>query len=724
MSELTFISVIIPTYQRCSMVEQALKVLCNQTYSPDRFEVIVSVDGSRDGTREMVEAFKAPYSLRCLYQFNRGRAAACNSGIAAAIGDLVILLDDDMKPAPDFLSAHFQAHLDNPRLGVMGAVPIYYGQNSRPVIKYIGNKFNRHLENLARPDYNFSLRSFYSGNFSIPKNVLLEVGSYDEDFKVYGNEDLDLFLRLKKAGVQFKFSPQALAYQSYTKDFRSLARDNISKGQTAVLLATKHPETFKDLKLSAYYQVSYRWRFLRGWLLGLSSLFTKLPDLIIKLINLFEKRPGLNMDPYYSLALDYFYWLGVRKALDQPVRGSRALKLKISKSGKPNSLTQTIVYYTDSTGFGGAEQALLHLLAGLNPNCWKPVLFYHHSPGIAPLLEGAKALGVELKAVPALPLGKEGALHIPQFYRAIHAERPTIFHAYLTWPLACKFGLMAAILARVPAIIATYQLYVEAPYSRFARLQQRLLSLGIDRLIVVSVEVERRLTQVFHFPPRKFSLVYNSSSDQSFVRPPDLLLRTALTGGTARQIVLVVARLDEQKGHTYLLQAATRIDEAIFVLAGDGPLRSKLELQAQELNISDRVVFLGYRDDIAELLASCDLFVLPSLYEGLPLSILEAMAVGKPVIATAIGGTDEVVIDGETGILVPPANPAMLAEAIKTLLADPRLAQQLGQAGADRVHQTFTSEIMVKHITQIYRELLGIAADEDVNEAGECYGKR
>jgi glycosyltransferase involved in cell wall biosynthesis len=122
--------------------------------------------------------------------------------------------------------------------------------------------------------------------------------------------------------------------------------------------------------------------------------------------------------------------------------------------------------------------------------------------------------------------------------------------------------------------------------------------------------------------------------------------------------------------------------------------------------VSDRVVFLGYRQDIPDLLASCDLFVLPSLFEGLPLSILEAMAAGKPVIASAIGGTDEAVLHGETGLLVPPADPTALAAAIHTVLSNPLLARRLAAAGKARVYRTFSAEAMVQRVTQTYEEIL------------------
>ena len=160
------LSVVIPTYQRCASVERALKSLVQQTIPPRAYEVIASIDGSQDGTCEMVAGFPAPYVLRGIWQPNRGRAAACNAGIRAAKGEVIVLLDDDMEAAPALLATHLGAHAAGGRLGVMGAVPIHLDRSSPPVVAYVGAKFDQHLQKLAQPEYRLRLRDFYSGIFS------------------------------------------------------------------------------------------------------------------------------------------------------------------------------------------------------------------------------------------------------------------------------------------------------------------------------------------------------------------------------------------------------------------------------------------------------------------------------------------------------------------------------------------------------------------------------
>jgi len=370
-------------------------------------------------------------------------------------------------------------------------------------------------------------------------------------------------------------------------------------------------------------------------------------------------------------------------------------------------MKRTIVYFTDSPGFGGAEQALLHLLAGLDRRRWRPALWHHDEPGLAPLLEGARDLDVEAHAVPRMPLGRRGAVRMPQFVRALHAAQPAVFHAHLTWPLACKYGLVGAVLARVPAVVATAQLFIDLPYTRATRIQQRLLAAGVHRYIAVSHEVARRLRQTFGIPERKIEVIYNAVAPDRFAASDGSACGGAIIGRAGQSVILTLARLNPQKGLCYLLEAAVQVPEALFVLAGDGSERSALEARANALGIADRVVFLGHRRDVPELLAGCDLLVLPSLYEGLPLSVLEAMAAGRPVVATAIGGTDEAVVHGKTGLLVPPADPDALAGAIRTILRDPQLAQRLAEAGQARARQRFSVAAMVGCVAELYDRLLG-----------------
>jgi GT2 family glycosyltransferase len=309
-----FVSLVIPTYQRCASVERLLQALNQQSLAAEKYEVIVVIDGSIDGTREMLDRAQTPFRLKSIWQTNQGRASACNRGIRAARGSLVVLLDDDMEPSPQLLDAHWNAHMGNPRLGVLGAVPIRLEPSSPPIMQFIGAKFNQHLEKLAQSGYTLNLRDFYSGNFSARRMVLMEVGLFDENYKIYGNEDLDLSWRLRQAGIQLVYNAEASATQNYEKDYAALARDNIAKGKTSILLARLHPEVLPEIKLSTYNQESKKWRLVRTGLLFLSRFIKSIPTVIIHFMSWLEKRHPAQLQLYYRLSLDYFYWLGVRNA--------------------------------------------------------------------------------------------------------------------------------------------------------------------------------------------------------------------------------------------------------------------------------------------------------------------------------------------------------------------------------------------------------------------------
>ena len=368
-------------------------------------------------------------------------------------------------------------------------------------------------------------------------------------------------------------------------------------------------------------------------------------------------------------------------------------------------MIRTVVHFVDSCTFGGNEQALLHLLAGLDRQDWRPILFHYDEPGLAPLMKGARALNIETKVVPKLA-GARLVLALPRFLHELRTVNPQIFHAHLNWLLSCRYGLLAAYLTRIPVIVATIQNFMEPPWARTVELAQRVFGKCLHRYIVVSNAVGRQLCQSFHVPSEKVEVIHNSIPAAAFDRPPNTSLKTMLNRGTDWPIVLSVARLDAQKGHTYLLAAICNVPNALFVLVGDGSERASLEAQAARLGIGDRVIFLGYRDDVAELLANCDLLVLPSLYEGLPLSVLEAMAAGKPVVATSVGGTPEAVLDGETGFLVPSRDPTALVRAIQRLLTDACLRRKMGMAGRRRVQRNFSPTQMVAGVTQMYEKLL------------------
>lgn len=350
-------------------------------------------------------------------------------------------------------------------------------------------------------------------------------------------------------------------------------------------------------------------------------------------------------------------------------------------------MKRTVVHFTDSSAIGGTERVIQQLLELTDRDAWRPVLMHHDEPGIAPLIEAAKRLDIPTRAVPRMmtvrDLGKQATL-----IRALREFEADVFHAHLFWPLSCKYGLIGARRAKVPAVLATAHVRMGLSDRPLLRLQPRLIARAVDRYLAVSQGVADQLVKTFRIPQDKVEVVPNGINIASYKCVRDKALRRQLSGEDDRPVILTAARLSEQKGHRDLIEAASRIDGAVFVFAGDGPLRDGLESQTRSLGISDRVRFLGRRDDVPELLACADLFVLPSLYEGMPLSVLEAMAARVPVIATDIPGNNELVIHGRTGTLAPACAPNKLADAITSALRDLTTARRY----ADNAYQAVAAQ--------------------------------
>lgn len=368
-------------------------------------------------------------------------------------------------------------------------------------------------------------------------------------------------------------------------------------------------------------------------------------------------------------------------------------------------MRQTVVHVIDSTNFGGAEQALLTLLAGLDRSRWDPILVHHDFEALTPLVDEASAAGVPTVAVQPMPPGLEGIRRLPHFARELHRMRPSVVHLHLTWPLGCQYPLVAAISNRSARVVATVHLYVELSLSRRVMVQQRLLTRGVDRYLAVSSHIRDALIEHLGWPADKIDVV-NNAVLLGDAPSADSGVRAELTRGTGRAVVLVPARLDPQKGQRHLLQAAALVTDACFVLAGDGPDRASLEAFTRSLRIEERVTFLGHRRDVPQLLAAADVVVLPSLYEGWPLAILEAMDAARPVIATRIGGVDQIITEGHDGMLVPAGDAAALAGAIRTLLDQPELRCRLGVAARATVAERFSVPVMCRQVEAVYDELL------------------
>lgn len=317
MAEAPSVSVVIPTHQRREALRTVLESLSRQSVAPEEYEVVVSVDASTDGTREMLESFGGPLRLRWTSPSARGRSAAVNAAVAEAGGEVTIVLDDDMRVVPEFVERHRAHHPSGSRRCVLGAVPVELGEGGTHAARHVKERFDTHLERLSDPEHLALPRSFFSGNASLRTETLRGVGGFDESFGIYGNEDVELALRLRRDGVELGYDPGALAWQTYDKDLGGLQRDTMAKGRTTVQLARSHPEVFGDLRLAQPDDGSRPWLALRAVLLWATRRLPATTGFVFALCALLERLGAWRAPLFYRPVLDYAFWAGVDAALHE-----------------------------------------------------------------------------------------------------------------------------------------------------------------------------------------------------------------------------------------------------------------------------------------------------------------------------------------------------------------------------------------------------------------------
>jgi len=281
----------------------------------------------------------------------------------------------------------------------------------------------------------------------------------------------------------------------------------------------------------------------------------------------------------------------------------------------------------------------------------------------------------------------------------IRREFPDLVHAHTS-----KAGLLARLAARFTDTPVVFTAHTWSFADGIPRLQQ-WLSIPLERLAAAAAGTIITVSQA----NTAMAIRRSIANQRAFIRiwngVPDVPLRAA-SGSHNTFTLITTARFAPQKDHILLLEALKGVEgNWRLLLVGDGPTRAEVEQTTIRLGLADRVEFLGQRSDICQLLATADVFVLPSKWEGLPLSILEAMRAGLPVIATNTGGVAEAVTDGVTGYLTPPGDVPELRNRIQQLIASPSLLPRLALAARRRYEQDFRIETMVQKTVAVYRQL-------------------
>ena len=349
---------------------------------------------------------------------------------------------------------------------------------------------------------------------------------------------------------------------------------------------------------------------------------------------------------------------------------------------------------------GGAQEHVFSLLTRIDPS--------RYDVNVVSLSTGSAVRKLERQGIPVTVIDEpDDAIATGAVAALLTDLRPEVLHNHMY--RAELVGTRAAIalgdIGRPrPYVVST--IHSSRVRSEEDRQQLRLLTSRMDHLIAVSRSIVAKLENEGR-DAAPISLIHNGVDlDRYDHQGPCCTLREEYGLPAEGPMVGVVARLEPEKGHPTLLegwvQVAAAIPDASLLVIGEGSRREALETMAAELGLAGRVVFTGRRDDVPAVTAALDVAVLPSYREALGLTILEAMALSRPIVASNVGGIPEMVEDGVTGLLVPPHDADALAAAIIRLLRDHPLADMLGRAGHDLVHERFCIELMVAAVEQIY----------------------
>ena len=329
----------------------------------------------------------------------------------------------------------------------------------------------------------------------------------------------------------------------------------------------------------------------------------------------------------------------------------------------------------------------------------------------------ARSRGVQVMVIPSLVRDVRPWRDLVALFslmRVIARGRYDIVHTHTS--KAGFVGRLAARLCGVKGIVYSphgtiLEGYFGGATTRLFVASDRIAAGFTDRIVGLTRREVEQYLEAGIGRPDQYTFIYNGIDVDGFAarRVDRERKRTELGLPRDAYVGITVGRLVPVKGQRYLIEAAARIGDRIpplmILLAGDGPLRPELEQHAASMGVEDKVRFLGTRQDIPELLSCADVFVLPSLNEGLGLVLVEAMAMGVPCVATAVGGVPEVVADDVTGILVPPRDPRALADAVVRLADDPDRAREMGEQGRERAREMFSIQRTVARTEALYEEV-------------------
>lgn len=366
-----------------------------------------------------------------------------------------------------------------------------------------------------------------------------------------------------------------------------------------------------------------------------------------------------------------------------------------------------VLHLIDSFEIGGTERQAVELLKRLDGERYDLRLAVLRKGG--PFYKEIEPLFPVVQEFPLTSFYDANAVkQLTRLCRLMMRERIDILHAHDFYS-----GFIGSAAARLVGVkVIACQRHLKLSDRRVHLWGTRVIHRLADRILVNSEAIRERIVAENQSRSGKIVVVKNGivGVESAANNREDLRRELKLEGDV--KLIGMVARLQEVKGHRFFIEAAARVlssgVDAHFVLVGDGPLRSEIERQIGDLGITTRVHLLGDRTDVAQLVSAFDLLVLASLHEGLPNAVMEAMAAGVPVVATAVGGAKELVRHGDTGYLAPPADAVALAERMLFTLGDEANRRRITDGARSHIAASFGMERMVESVEKLYDELVSV----------------
>ncbi len=366
-----------------------------------------------------------------------------------------------------------------------------------------------------------------------------------------------------------------------------------------------------------------------------------------------------------------------------------------------------ILLMTDEATIGGGQKHILLLAISLDRKKYDVAVACERQGYLVDELKKADILHltVEMSNLPSLK-------SLRSCMNALREFEPDILHTHGGTP--GLWGRLAARLSGVPIVVHTYHglhILYRGAIARTVLLWLERALLRITSHIICVSSADLVSAKQYGLLREVDASVVRNGVEVGLVKSPSVekKLRIRLSIPSKGLIVGSIGRMHHQKGYYYLLRAASAIvrerKDVYFVLVGDGPEMNQLQEESERMGLADHVRFMGAMDNASELIPAFDIFVLPSLWEGFPIVLLEASAAGKPIVATSIDGSKEIIRDGVNGILVPPKDPERLSKAILRLVAQPALRRRLGKAARSQALREFDVKQMAKRISDIYESL-------------------